>query len=613
MQYNSSSSMVCCTGQPIDRPGRGRGKTRSNELNLQRRDLAKHNEFYTPVPLWGKQKSGRDAEREHCKRIMDAFNIHSGTIIPAALKTLMDLESMWNNPAIFVYRLKCVAPQEWRDILSNPSDRYNKLIQGLFVDRFRSSTAFRIQADVAHELLSEVTRIRNSVLPYGINVEYQQGILLEVSKLKSVLESCAQPMFQFPQWGKLITPTLYHMIASYDEAPLVEYNGEADHDTESEWLELHSGWGSGWDEMFNVTVDSARIFKCGPGSVDCQEIFGRDPPDVLDDFELRDDMFGCDKGVTYEVDLANVVCEVNVQTVDEVSPELLHACIRSCKGNVDTSDSIYPHAAYGLSLGTGPVPRDANPAMRQLKEDFEHHFNSYEITSTSVESVQGVGSLRIRFAFDGVDRDIDIFHTSAHYMHDRYHYLKIRPASNDKPASVILVSVKMNSDARGELLPFNGDLSMELDKILVQNGQHHEHQRPVNSDSDKKDFYGCIKPGPESYPLYDAVDRGTFADVKRTLLALFRKGGGENFTETEKFSINQKGQKIGFGTPLRRAVRGSGSEGTVNFDQLAVVHELLIYGADPNAEQKKHLSILQTAMIRADDDVVKLLIRYGAV
>jgi ankyrin repeat protein len=46
---------------------------------------------------------------------------------------------------------------------------------------------------------------------------------------------------------------------------------------------------------------------------------------------------------------------------------------------------------------------------------------------------------------------------------------------------------------------------------------------------------------------------------------------------------------------------------------VAVVHELLMYGADPNAEKKNQLSILQTARIRADDDVVKLLIRYGAV
>jgi hypothetical protein len=452
------------TGTPIDRFTKLREKTRSNELKWKRRGLEKHNEFRGPE----KERFGDEGAT-----IAEAFRLHSGTSIPAALETLMDLESMWDNPVVFVDHLKSATrDEEWRAVLSNPSGRYKRLVQGLFTDRFTSSTAFKIQADVAHAVLAEIRRVRNSVLPYGINVEYHQHLLSEVSKLKSVLESCARPMLQFPKWRQLMLdtaqdasgPTLLSMVASYDHQPSVEYNDEADTDLENAWVKHTLGWGSGWDEMVDVTVDSNLIFRNGPGSVDCQELFDRDPKVVMGEFEMSDRIFagvgegevGHGKGVTHEADIAGVVCEVNVQSLHEVSPKLLQGCI-------SVASAPKPGRAR-LALGEGDRPRPGG--MDELKGHIKKHFWPHTITSVSIESAQDMGSLQVRFAFHGVDRQLDIFDISADYMHDRHHYLKILPASQDNPASVALVSVKMNSDARGKLLPFNEDLSAELGDIL---------------------------------------------------------------------------------------------------------------------------------------------------
>jgi hypothetical protein len=437
-------------------------KTRSNELNLQRRGLAKHNEFHSPVYRSERQNSVE--VRDEYDRILYAFRAHSGNIIPYALRTLMDLESMWNNPSIFVDRLKSAATPQWCDIISTPPDRYKKLIQGLFIDRFRSSTAFRIQADVAHAILSEIKRIRNTVLPYSIDVEYQQAMLFEVSKLKSVLERCAQPISQFPQWSELINRTLHKMVSSYQETPDMEYNGEADTDTEMQWVRRHCEWGDGWDEMCGITVYSARIFETGPGSIDCQEIFSKYPQDVLDDFELRDHVFGGGgQGFTYEVDIANVVCEVNVQNVNEIDPGLLHECIDICNERVDdTPQALHPCHEI-ISVGN-THPSDANSTIDRLKECIKQHFNSYGITSIIVKSVYNIKSLQVCIAFNGVDRDTDLGRISAFHMHNRYHYLTICPATLYIPAFVNLVSVKMNSDACGEISPF--DEKDLLDKAI---------------------------------------------------------------------------------------------------------------------------------------------------
>ena len=436
----------------IHRFRRDREKKRSNELYLQRSLMAKHNEFHPPVYRSGRHHSVE--VRDDDRVISEAFRKHSGNIIPDALKTLMDLESMWNNPSIFVDRLKSAATPQWYGIISTHTDPYKKLIQGLFIDRFRSSTAFRIQADVAHAILSEITRIRTTVIPYAIHDEYQEALLVEVSKLKSVLESCARPMTQFPQWGKLINQTLRIMVSSYKATPAMEYNNDAGTDAEMQWVNLHCGWGSGWDEMFNVTVDSARIFENGPGSMDCQEIFSRHPQDVLDDFELRDRMFngGC-QGFTYTGRLANVLCEVNVQCIKEIDPGLLRMCAEICNKRVDTSQALHPCIESVYVENTHPS--DENPVINRLKSCIKQHFNSYGITSIIVKSIQKTESLQICISFNGVDRDTDMGCISAFYMHNRYHYLTIFPATLDQPAGVNLVSVKMNSDARGDILPFD--------------------------------------------------------------------------------------------------------------------------------------------------------------
>jgi hypothetical protein len=129
-------------------------------------------------------------------------------------------------------------------------------------------------------------------------------------------------------------------------------------------------------------------------------------------------------------------------------------------------------------------------------------------------------------------------------------------------------------------------------------------------DIPQKDSYGCIKPGPRWFPVYHAVDKGALVDVRHTILdmELLNEVG---FIDRDMFFTNNHGERISYGTPLRRAIRDSESSPKIR-DQLAVVRLLLQHGANPNAVLEYHPSILETATILCDNDVVNLLVSYGA-
>jgi hypothetical protein len=138
---------------------------------------------------------------------------------------------------------------------------------------------------------------------------------------------------------------------------------------------------------------------------------------------------------------------------------------------------------------------------------------------------------------------------------------------------------------------------------------------PEKNDYGEKNEYGCRMPGPEWFPLYNAVDTGTLADVRAALKGAEGNPDAESFKkfiEADKFFINQFGQRCSYGTALRRAVSSGWTQTKID-NQFKVVSLLLEKGADPNSILNEHCSILETAVMHnCDDNVVQILEQYGA-